>query len=212
MHPATRHPARPSLLVADPSPLFLHGISQVGELVGVRVAMAPTPAELSAAAAAWPPDLLLANPAVWDGDGWRRLGELCALRRDAAVGILVEQGRRWEIQRAMLAGYDAYLDKRCLTAQLLPDVIQTLLAGGSVYLATERSSDPPGLSLRELEILQLLRDGYGVREISQRLFLGERTVKAAINSATRHLGAANRVQAVALGYELGLLSRSARHA
>ena len=165
-----RFPRRPALLVADPSPLFLRGIAHVGALVGAEVATASAPAALELRARARPQHVLLANPGLWPCDGWGWLGELRAHRK-APVGILVEHGRRWEMERAIGLGYDAYIDKRWLTSLLLPTVIRTLLAGGLVYLAGDREphGDVTSLTLREFEVLQFLRDGLSVGDIARRL-------------------------------------------
>jgi DNA-binding NarL/FixJ family response regulator len=193
-----------TLFVADPSPIFLLGFSRVGQQGGVRVVTVASAAALRRSTRPRTGDLLLANPALWAVDGWRRLHELHVGDPGLAVGALVDQSRQWEVERAMQAGYRAYLDKRLLTPELLPAAVGSLLTGGSVYLSGPHP-DAPALPARELEVLALLGEGYSVQGIAERLFLGERTVKAVINSVTRRLGAANRVEAVAMGYRYGLL-------
>lgn len=62
------------------------------------------------------------------------------------------------------------------------------------------------LSPRELQILRGLAAGDSGAEIGRALFIGEGTVKTHSTALYDKLGARNRCHAVALGYELGLLT------
>jgi LuxR family maltose regulon positive regulatory protein len=61
------------------------------------------------------------------------------------------------------------------------------------------------LSERELQVLRLLADGHRNKEIADRLFVSETTVKAHLRNINVKLGAQSRTQAVAMGRQLGLL-------
>lgn len=62
-----------------------------------------------------------------------------------------------------------------------------------------------GITARELEILNLIAQGFSNREIATQLFVSENTVKSHCARAFDKLGAARRTQAVQRGKELGLL-------
>jgi DNA-binding CsgD family transcriptional regulator len=62
-----------------------------------------------------------------------------------------------------------------------------------------------GITARELEILSLIAQGLSNREIAERLFVSENTVKTHCSRAFDKLGARRRTQAVQMGKELGLL-------
>jgi two-component system, NarL family, response regulator LiaR len=62
-----------------------------------------------------------------------------------------------------------------------------------------------GITVRELEILNLVARGCSNREIASELFVSESTVKTHCARAFDKLGAARRTQAVQRGKELGLL-------
>lgn len=62
-----------------------------------------------------------------------------------------------------------------------------------------------GITPRELEILTLIAEGLSNREIADRLFVSENTVKTHCSRAFDKLGARRRTQAVQMGKELGLL-------
>ena len=61
------------------------------------------------------------------------------------------------------------------------------------------------LSAREAEILRLLSRGLSNRELAERLFITEGTVKWHLHRIFLRLGVRNRVAAVATARELGLL-------
>ena len=62
-----------------------------------------------------------------------------------------------------------------------------------------------GITPRELEILTLIAQGLSNREIADRLFVSENTVKTHCSRAFDKLGARRRTQAVQLGKQLGIL-------
>ncbi len=64
---------------------------------------------------------------------------------------------------------------------------------------------PDALSEREVEVLRLVAEGLANRDIGQRLFISEKTVKTHLSNIMGKLGAANRTQAVDQGRHLGLL-------
>jgi DNA-binding CsgD family transcriptional regulator len=62
-----------------------------------------------------------------------------------------------------------------------------------------------GLTPRELEILGLIAEGLSNREIGERLFVSENTVKTHSSRVFEKLGVNRRVQAVQKGKDLGLI-------
>ena len=59
---------------------------------------------------------------------------------------------------------------------------------------------------REIEVLQLISDGLVNREIGNRLFLSEETVKSHVRHILAKLQARSRAHAVAVGYRRGLIT------
>jgi DNA-binding NarL/FixJ family response regulator len=67
--------------------------------------------------------------------------------------------------------------------------------------------DPNGpLTPREFDVLRLLREGLSIDQMGRRLDITERTVRAHVTAIKVKLDAANTAQAVARGFERGLLS------
>jgi DNA-binding NarL/FixJ family response regulator len=61
-------------------------------------------------------------------------------------------------------------------------------------------------TMREIEVLQLISDGLVNREIGQRLFLSEETVKSHVRHLLAKLQARSRAHAVAIGFRRGLIA------
>jgi DNA-binding NarL/FixJ family response regulator len=86
-------------------------------------------------------------------------------------------------------------------------VTQRLLVRFAETLARpeERASELSLLTERELEVLTLVAAGLSNAELAERLFLSETTVKTHVSSVLRKLSLRDRVQAVVLAYEAGLV-------
>jgi DNA-binding NarL/FixJ family response regulator len=86
-------------------------------------------------------------------------------------------------------------------------VTQRLLArfAEALTLPEERASELSSLTDRELEVLKLMAAGLSNAELAERLFLSETTVKTHVSSVLRKLSLRDRVQAVVLAYEAGLV-------
>lgn len=78
---------------------------------------------------------------------------------------------------------------------------------GSVipFSATPARELEPDPTAREIEVLQLVADGLVNREIGQRLFLSEETVKSHVRHLLAKLQARSRAHAVAVGFRRGLI-------
>jgi len=61
-------------------------------------------------------------------------------------------------------------------------------------------------TMREIEVLQLISDGLVNREIGQRLFLSEETVKSHVRHLLAKLQARSRAHAVAVGFRRKLIA------
>jgi NarL family two-component system response regulator LiaR len=78
-------------------------------------------------------------------------------------------------------------------------------AQGQPFLPDEKRLENLRITPRELEILNLIAQGMSNREIADKLFVSENTVKTHSSRVFDKLGAKRRTQAVQLGKELGLL-------
>jgi DNA-binding CsgD family transcriptional regulator len=75
----------------------------------------------------------------------------------------------------------------------------------ALFTLNQPQLDALNITPRELEILSLIAQGLSNREIADRLFVSENTVKTHCSRAFDKLGARRRTQAVQLGKQLGIL-------
>ncbi len=83
-------------------------------------------------------------------------------------------------------------------------VVKEVRVGGPFTLNADKLREL-GLTPREHEILGLIAEGLSNREIAERLFVSENTVKTHSSRVFEKLGVNRRVQAVQRGKELGLI-------
>ena len=90
-------------------------------------------------------------------------------------------------------------------AVLLPESLDTLLREST---ASPRTASPPlveALTPREIEVLGMMVEGWGNKEISTRLGISEHTVKFHVASIMGKLNASSRTEAVTSGIRHGLI-------
>ena len=93
-------------------------------------------------------------------------------------------------------------------ALLAPSVTRRLIEDFS-RARPARAEDPAGLdelTPREREVLELIARGLSNAEIAETLVVGETTVKTHVARVLMKLGLRDRVQAVVLAYESGIVS------
>jgi len=73
------------------------------------------------------------------------------------------------------------------------------------FIPDERKREDLHITRRELEILELIAKGLSNREIAEKLFVSENTVRTHSSRVFDKLGARRRTQAVQLGKEFGIL-------
>ena len=93
-----------------------------------------------------------------------------------------------------------------LTAKRQTIVVREVpVAAEGPFISDERKREDLHITRRELEILELIAQGLSTREIAEKLFVSESTVKTHSSRVFDKLGARRRTQAVQLGKEFGLL-------
>ena len=104
----------------------------------------------------------------------------------------------------LFAGVGIWLGLK-LTRKKEVVVFKEVVASPVAFALDERRLREIGVTRRELEILELIANGLSNREIAERLFVSENTVKTHSSRLFDKLGAKRRTQAVQLGKELGLI-------
>jgi DNA-binding NarL/FixJ family response regulator len=128
---------------------------------------------------------------------------------EARIIILTTFAGDAEIQRALRAGARAYVLKSMPPRELV-EVIRQVHAGKkripaeiAAHLAEHYSDE--ALTDREVEVLKRIADGNRNRDIAEKLFITEETVKVHIKHIMEKLGATDRTQAVAIGVRRGII-------
>jgi len=103
----------------------------------------------------------------------------------------------------LFAGVGIWLGLK-LTRKTEVVIVKEVPAPQSFVLNEERQKGL-GITKRELEILQLIAQGMSNREIAEKLFVSENTVKTHSSRLFDKLSAKRRTQAVQIGKEMGLI-------
>jgi two-component system, NarL family, response regulator YdfI len=90
-------------------------------------------------------------------------------------------------------------------AVVTPDFLETLLPASPGLREQEPDYLEEPLTARETEVLALLAEGAGNKEIASRLKISENTAKFHVSSILGKLGATTRTEAVTRGYRRGLI-------
>jgi NarL family two-component system response regulator LiaR len=98
-----------------------------------------------------------------------------------------------------------HLTRHRVRTVFVPVEVPVPVEAAQEFSVDERRQRERGVTARELEILGLIADGLSNREIAERLFVSENTVKTHSSRLFDKLGARRRTQAVQLGREAGLL-------
>jgi DNA-binding NarL/FixJ family response regulator len=149
----------------------------------------------------------------WNAGGWNAAG--------VPIILLVENPAR-RISEALPAGVRGVLPRNVTAAEMI-GAIEAVAAGlcvfhpsdvDSVSMLHPREADTvpefaeslvERLTPREIEVLQLLSEGLGNKEIASRLNISEHTAKFHVASIMGKLGATSRTEAVTLGIRHGLV-------
>jgi DNA-binding NarL/FixJ family response regulator len=114
-----------------------------------------------------------------------------------------------EMQRALEAGARGYLLKTLPPAELV-EAIRQVHAGKkrippavAAQLAEHLSDE--ALTPREIEVLRHIAEGNRNKDIAERLFISEETVKVHVKHVMDKLGASDRTEAVSIGIRRGII-------
>jgi DNA-binding NarL/FixJ family response regulator len=202
------------ILVVDDHPLLRDGITaRIADEQDMEVvAEASTGREGVARFKSHRPDITLMDLQMPDLPG---LDAIVAIRRESPEArIIVLTTYTGDIQtvRAMQAGARAYILKNLLHKDLL-DAIRAVHAGRK-WMSPEIAADLADHSLddaliaAEVEVLRLIAQGCGNKEIATRLSVTEHSVKGRVKCILAKLDANDRTHAAMIGLQRGIIHLS----
>ncbi|QRK12202.1 response regulator transcription factor [Archangium violaceum] len=156
-------------------------------------------------------------------DGLRLVALLRERSPRTRVLILSGQREPAQMERCFQAGVAGFVSKLNVSCAELVAAVEQVARGEWVVPsefvspmqvaqeASERASPLDRLTLREREVLSLVAIGADNLQISARLGITERTVKAHVSNLYRKLGVQNRVEMAMLGFQSGLSSTPDAH-
>jgi NarL family two-component system response regulator LiaR len=106
---------------------------------------------------------------------------------------------------ALFAGLGIWLGLRMTRARERVIVREIAVPASTTFVRDARRVYSLGVTPRELEILELIASGLSNREIAEKIFVSENTVKTHSSRLFDKLGARRRTQAVQLGKQAGLI-------
>jgi DNA-binding NarL/FixJ family response regulator len=168
------------------------------------------------------PDVVLMDVRMPDVDGLEATRRIVGSGSATRVIVLTTYDVDDSVFAALRAGASGFMLKDVRPTELV-DAIRVVARGDALLApsvtrrlldrfarALPGPDDPPPpdlgeLTERELEVLRLVALALSNAEIAERLVLTEATVKTHVSSVLRKLGLRDRVQAVVLAYEVGLV-------
>lgn len=168
------------------------------------------------------PDVCLLDITMQGIDGIETLRRIRAADPTARVVMLTSSEAPEDLAQAVAAGALGYVTKNVEHDELVQAIrsahagrpvissdMQLVAAQGSPAAPSPAAPSPAArLTPREEEVLDLLREGFTNNEIGRLLGISTRTAKAHVAAVIEKLDVVDRTQAVARGYELGLLRTS----
>jgi two-component system NarL family response regulator len=155
------------------------------------------------------PDVTLIDLRMPVLDGVGAIAEIRRADPSARIIVLTTFDTDNDIARAVSAGAKGYLLKDAPREELL-DCIRRVNAGETCIpasvvakLAANLTTDP--LTVRELNVLNLLAQGRSNKEIAMKLYISETTVKSHLRSIFTKLNVLSRTEAISVASRRGLV-------
>jgi DNA-binding NarL/FixJ family response regulator len=194
-----------ALIEAEPD------IAVVGEASTAAAALARLPA--------LHPDVAVLDVRLPDDDGVSVCREICSILPGTACLMLTAYGDDQALFGAIMAGAVGYLSKQTCGDELV-NAIRKVASGQSMldpFTSSQlmarlrdhlsKTTDPlAALSDQEKRVLDLVAEGMTNRQIAERMYLSEKTVKNYVSSLLTKLGLQRRAQAAAFAVRRALPS------
>jgi DNA-binding NarL/FixJ family response regulator len=155
------------------------------------------------------PDVTLLDLSMSGIDGIETLQRILSQFPEARVLMLTSSEAPEDVRSALKAGARGYVTKNVRRSELVAAIHQvyagTVAIGTAVAQQLAAEEETGSITPREREVLGLVRQGFANGEIGRLLGISERTAKAHVAALLVKLQACDRAEAVARGFERGVL-------
>jgi DNA-binding NarL/FixJ family response regulator len=195
------------VMIVDDHAVVRHGLKSAIESHGYEVvAVAGSINEAHAYMAQTNPDAMIIDINLPDGSGFELVAWARTISPTIAIIVLTLNDGADYVRAAKNAGANAFIVKNAPLSDLLA-AIDFALSSPTSFSSKPifKAGTDSGLTARELDILRSIHLGWSNTSIATHLYISVSTVKTHISSIFRKLEAENRVQALAIARERGLL-------
>lgn len=193
------------ILLIDDHPLYREGFAHMVRSLrpAWRLSFAEAASQALAEIDLLQPDLAILDIGLPEIDGFALLAAL-AERAPAMPQVLLSGRNDAGVRvRARASGARGFIAKT-MPPETMVQMLDTVLAGETAFESVAEG-EIPHLTLRQSEVLSLLAEGHGNKEMRYRLGIGERTVRLHLTELFQQLGAHSRTQAIIRAREFGLI-------
>ena len=195
------------VLIVDDHAVVRHGLKSAIESQGYKVvAEAGSINEAQAFMAQTNPDAIIVDINLPDGSGFDLVTWSRKVSPTTAIVVLTLNEGEEYVRAARSAGANAFIVKNAPLSDLIAALDFAISSPTSFSSKQISSSDmDSGLSAREIDVLHSISHGLSNAAIATNLYISVSTVKTHVSSILRKLDADNRVQALTIARERGLL-------
>src|SRR5580698_588006 len=206
------NPGKPvTVLIVDDHPVVREGLNAMlsAEADIQVVGEAGTGVEALALVTKLRPAVVLMDLLLPDIGGSEVIQRVCNRSSDTAFIVLTTVAGDEEIYRALEAGARGYLFKDMARKELIQAI--RAVAKGRRYIPAQvgtriaENLPRPGLTAREIEVLQFIAAGRRNKEIAYQISVSEATVNAHVKHILEKLNASDRTQAVTTALRRGII-------
>ncbi|OOG41397.1 DNA-binding response regulator [Rhodanobacter sp. C05] len=199
------------VLIVDDHPMMRDGLRSTIELENDMsvIGEAVDGAQAIEMYAALRPDVTLLDLQMPNVDGLQALTAIRKSQPNASVVVFTIYPGDARVTQALTLGATSYLLKSASSEEIIGAIRKA--ASGRQVIASEISSELANyhgsavLTVRELNVLRLAKEGMSNRLIAESLFIAEDTVKSHMKSILAKLGASDRTHAVTIAERRGFI-------
>lgn len=194
----------PNILLVDDHPLFRDGFLQMARALRPQwtLHLSDSAAHALALFASLALDLIVVDVGLPGDDGFALVKAILSQSKGLPLIFISGRDDAAVRLRARSSGARSFIAKTN-PPEMIASAIDAVLAGVTSF---ETLAELPALTPRQTDVLMLLADGHGNKEIRHRLNIAERTVRLHLTDLFQILGVSSRMQAIMRARELGLIT------